>query len=57
MTYSELREFYDENKEFHDYVMRCCHCYGWSIEQALKNNNVKNYAEFIRDEKCNKERC
>ena len=51
MTAEAIRELYETNEEFREYVQRNMRQYGWSLEKALRNGIIKSYAEYMEDKK------
>lgn len=43
----DLRSFMIENDDFNEYVMKNCRAYGWTIEQALRVREIKEYAKYL----------
>lgn len=43
----DLRAFMIENDDFNEYVMKNCRAYGWTIEQALRVREIKEYAKYL----------
>ena len=50
-TTMNLKELYDSNDDFNEYVKKYCHATGKSVEQALRVAIVKEYAQYITDKK------
>ena len=48
-----LHTFYEENKDFHDYVDRYCAKYvegkSIAVQEALTHKMVKQYAEYVKE--------
>ena len=51
MTAEAIRDLYEKNEAFRDYVKKCMRTYGWSLEKALRNGIVKSYADYIIETK------
>lgn len=49
MTDSELKQFYNDNQDFHDYVDRCCKDTHYTVEQALSHKITNAVAEEYRN--------
>lgn len=49
MTNAELKQFYDNNQDFHDYVDRSCRTGRWTVEQALTHKITATVAEEYRN--------
>ena len=47
----DVRELFDTNEDFHEYVMRYIRTKGKSIEQALREQTVKDVAEYYASNK------
>lgn len=45
---NQLKTFMDENEDFKNYVIKNCRTYGWTIEQALRIKEVKEYAKYLQ---------
>ena len=43
----DLKAFMEENEDFNKYVMNNCRAYGWTIEQALRVREIKEYAKYL----------
>lgn len=50
----DVKEVFDTNNDFHDYVMRYIRVNGKSVEQALRENIVKDMAEYYSKENAKK---
>lgn len=51
---NQLKTFMDENEDFKNFVIKNCRTYGWTIEQALRIKEVKEYAKYIQNKGENK---
>lgn len=49
MTNAELKQFYDENQDFRNYVDRSCRTGRWTVEQALTHKITNAVAEEYRN--------
>ncbi len=50
----DVRELFDTNEDFHEYVMKYIRTKGKSIEQALREQTVKDVAEYYASNKTRK---
>ena len=50
----DVRELFDTNEDFHEYVMKYIRTKGKSIEQALREQTVKDVAEYYASNKTQK---
>ena len=46
----DVRELFETNQDFHDYVMKYIRNKGKTIEQALREKTVKDVAKYYVDE-------
>ena len=49
MTNAELKQFYNDNQDFREYVNRSCRTGRWTVEQALTHKITNAVAEEYRD--------
>jgi len=45
---SELKDFYNKNADFKDFVDKCMTTYRWTLEQALSSPITKNYYDYLK---------
>lgn len=50
----DVKEIFDTNEDFHEYVLRYIRNNGKTIEQALRENIVKDMAEYYTKESAKK---
>lgn len=51
MTAEAIRDLYENNEEFQNYVKECMRSYGWSLERALRNGIVTSVADYYQNKK------
>lgn len=49
MTNAELKQFYNDNQDFREYVDRSCRTGRWTVEQALTHKITNAVAEEYRN--------
>lgn len=48
---NEMLKFYNENKDFKEYVDKCVKTYGKDVDYMLSTPIAKEYYEYLRKEK------
>lgn len=42
-----MKQYYNENKDFKEYVDKCMKTYGWSLERALLSPITISYYNYL----------
>ena len=45
---SELKDFYNSNADFKEFVDKCMRTYSWTLEYALSSPITKNYYNYLK---------
>ena len=43
----DMMDYYNNNKDFKEYIDKLMHTYGWELERALESPITKEYYKYI----------